>query len=115
MCVTSWQTDPTSNVFLYVTAELVEDICMTPSEPLEGYTWLRVSKSLSDQSFAEFMVSFTELMVTTANSTHMYVLAVKYKLHTSVLMGCLSSCVQVASVRMVYVCECECVSVCVSV
>ena len=70
-CVTNWQRDPILNMPPHAAAVFAEDVCMTPSKPTECFTQLKVSESLSNQS-AEFMMSFTELMVTTADSTYTY-------------------------------------------
>ena len=69
-CVTSGQRDPILNMPPYAVAIFAEDVCMIPSKPTECFTQLKVSESLSNQSSAEFMMSFTELMVTTADSTY---------------------------------------------
>ena len=72
-CVTSGQRDPIFNILpSYAVAVFAKDVCMTPSKPTECFTQLKVSESLSNQSSAEFMMSFTELMVTTADSTYTY-------------------------------------------
>ena len=69
-CITSWQRVPILNMPPYAAAVFAKDVCMTPSKLTECFTQLKVSESLSNQSSAEFMMSFTELMVTTADSTY---------------------------------------------
>ena len=59
-------------MFPYAAVVLVKDVHMTPSKLFECLTQLKVSESLFNQSLAKFMMSFTEVMVTTADSTYTY-------------------------------------------